>query len=64
MQVNDILRMYNNLARFTGWKLLHSKDSPHESNKEYRRSKHMIFPFLMHQDSSPNAMSIRVRKLF
>ena len=48
MKVNDILRMYNNLARFTGWKLLHSKDSPHESNKEYRISKHMIFPFLMH----------------
>ena len=63
MKVNDILRMYNSLARFAGWEILYSKDSPHESNKEYRRSKHMIISFLILVGLSPTRLSIRVRYL-
>ena len=47
MKVNDILRMYNSLARFAGLEILHSIDSPCESNKEYHKSNFMIFPFLI-----------------
>ena len=47
MNKRELIRMYNSLARFTGWKLLHSPDSPYESNKEYQPSKFLIFPFLI-----------------
>ena len=47
MNKDDVLRMYNSLARFAGLEILHSIDSPRESNKEYHKSNFMIFPFLI-----------------
>ena len=47
MNKDDVLRMYNSLARFAGWEILHSIDSPCESNKEYHKARFMIFPFLI-----------------
>ena len=47
MSACDLARMYNSLARFVGWDLIQPSDSPHESGKEYRPCKCLIYPFLI-----------------
>lgn len=47
MKLSDYIFYYNQLGRFLKWSKIKSSNSAYEAGKEYVKSNHIYFPFLI-----------------